>query len=78
MFNHRQIFFDKKHNQCTFMRIGCDRGSMCYSVSILLAKAIRYRLFYTTLLLVRYYILNTNGLFIKSYMKMVQKLILIQ
>lgn len=74
MFNHRQIFFDKKHNESTFMRrIGCDRGGMCscYSVSILLVKAIRYRLFYTTLLLACYYILNTNGLFIKCDMKMV-------
>lgn len=74
MFNHRQIFFDKKHNQSTFLRrIGCDRGSMCscYSVLILLIKAIQYRLFYIILLLVCYYILNTNGLFIKSYMKMV-------
>lgn len=74
MFNYRQIFFDRNHNQSTFVRrIGCDRGSMCscYSVSILLIKAIQYRLFYTTLLLVCYYILNTNRLFINSYMKMV-------
>lgn len=74
MFNHRQIFFDKKHNQSTFLRrISCDRGSMCscYSVPILLIKAIQYRLFYIILPLVCYYILNTNGLFIKSYMKMV-------
>lgn len=74
MFNHRQIFFDKKYNESIFMRrIGCDRGIMCscYSVPILLIKAIQYCLFYTILLLVCYYILNTNGLFIKSYMKMV-------
>lgn len=80
MFNHRQIFFDKKHNQSTFLRrISCDRGSMCscYSVPILLIKAIQYPfvLYYFTvsvLLYIKYkWIiykkLHENGVKIDSY-----------